>query len=165
MQMCSTDFKESVLLMAIFILPSILSGCFGEDLQDLNFEIEEDYYLEPWERYGSDKVYDNSDDFSRVTENGSYGYSETGQSVFVPVPSITLADGGAGAAGGESAADEVEQDTASDVIGVEIYGVVYIYNPVPEVDDEQNILKLANPDNDNEQTAMRSPAAPEPTDG
>ena len=72
---------------------------------------------------------------------------------------------GAGAAGGESAADEVEQDTASDVIGVEIYGVVYIYNPVPEVDDEQNILKLANPDNDNEQTAMRSPAAPEPTDG
>ena len=61
--------------------------------------------------------------------------------------------------------DEVEQDTASDVIGVEIYGVVYIYNPVPEVDDEQNILKLANPDNDNEQTAMRSPAAPEPTDG
>ena len=33
------------------------------------------------------------------------------------------------------------------------------------VDDEQNILKLANPDNDNEQTAMRSPAAPEPTDG
>ena len=48
---------------------------------------------------------------------------------------------GAGAAGGESAADEVEQDTASDVIGVEIYGVVYIYNPVPEVDDEQNILK------------------------
>ncbi|MEC7719030.1 MAG: hypothetical protein VYC98_14530 [Planctomycetota bacterium] len=72
---------------------------------------------------------------------------------------------GAGAAGGESAADEVEQDTASDVIGVEIYGVVYIYNPVPEVDDEQNILKLANPDNDNGQTAMRSPAAPEPTDG
>ena len=91
---------RSVLLMAIFILPSILSGCFGEDLQDLTFEIDEDHYLEPWERYGSDTVYDDTDIYSRVTEKGAYGYSETGQSVFIPVPSITVADGGAGAAGG-----------------------------------------------------------------
>jgi hypothetical protein len=73
---------------------------------------------------------------------------------------------GAGApAGGAAAADEVEQDTASDVIGVEIYGVVYIYNPVPDENDAQNILKLANPQNNNGQTAMRSPTAPVPTDG
>ena len=57
--------------------------------------MDEDDYLEPWERYGSDIVYDDTDKYSRVTDNGSYGYSETGQSVFVPVPSITVADGGA----------------------------------------------------------------------
>ena len=62
---------RSVLLMAIFILPSLLSGCFGEDLQDLTFEMDEDDYLEPWERYGSDIVYDDTDKYSRVTGNGS----------------------------------------------------------------------------------------------
>ena len=73
---------------------------------------------------------------------------------------------GAGApAGGGAETDEVEQDTASDVIGVEIYAVVYIYNPVPDEQDPGNILKLANPENNNGQTAMRSPVAPVPTDG
>ena len=62
---------RSVLLMAIFILPSLLSGCFGEDLQNLTFKSEDDYYLEPWERYGSDTVYDDTDIYSRVTENGT----------------------------------------------------------------------------------------------
>ena len=81
---------RSVLLMAIFILPSILSGCFGEDLQDLTFEMGEDDYLEPWERYGSDTVYDDTDVYSRVTEKGAYGYSETGQSVFIQYLALRL---------------------------------------------------------------------------
>ena len=44
-------------------------------------------------------VYQDEDVFSRVSVNGSHGIAEV-QSVFVPVPEITLADGGAGASGG-----------------------------------------------------------------
>ena len=44
------------------------------------------------------KIYDNSDVFSRVSWNGSHNIS-TVQSIFVDVPAITLADGGAGATG------------------------------------------------------------------
>ena len=44
----------------------------------------EDDYLEPWERYGSDTVYDDTDIYSRVTANGSYGYSETGRLSLFP---------------------------------------------------------------------------------
>ena len=44
-------------------------------------------------------VYQDDDVFSRVSVNGSHGIAEV-QSVFVPVPEITLADGGAGASGG-----------------------------------------------------------------
>ena len=47
----------------------------------------------------SGKLYDDNDVFSRVSWNGSHQVSEV-QSVFVAVPEITLADGGAGAAGG-----------------------------------------------------------------
>ena len=84
-------------MLLIFLLPSILSGCFGEDLQNIADESSAEIYPEPWDR--SDLEYDNSDVFSRVTVNGSYDIGPV-QSVFVPVPSITLADGGAGAAGG-----------------------------------------------------------------
>jgi hypothetical protein len=88
---------RSISLVLIFLLPSLLSGCFGEDLQNNSEEIGENDYPEPWERSGLQ--YDDSDVFSRVTTNGTYDVG-TVQSVFVPVPSITLADGGAGAAGG-----------------------------------------------------------------
>ena len=44
------------------------------------------------------KIYDDSDVFSRVSMEGAYGVSEV-QSVFVAVPEITVADGGAGATG------------------------------------------------------------------
>ena len=44
------------------------------------------------------KIYDNSDVFSRVSWNGSHNISAV-QSIFVDVPAITLADGGAGATG------------------------------------------------------------------
>ena len=88
---------RSISMLLIFLLPAILSGCFGEDLQNIVDDSSSEYYPEPWDR--SDLEYDNSDVFSRVTVNGSYEIGPV-QSVFVPVPSITLADGGAGAAGG-----------------------------------------------------------------
>ncbi|MEC8589290.1 MAG: CocE/NonD family hydrolase [Candidatus Thermoplasmatota archaeon] len=88
---------RSISMLLIFLLPSILSGCFGEDLQNIADESSAEIYPEPWDR--SDLEYDNSDVFSRVTVNGSYDIGPV-QSVFVPVPSITFADGGAGAAGG-----------------------------------------------------------------
>ena len=88
---------RSISLLIIFLLPSLLSGCFGEDLENDGEMKENDSYPEPWDR--SNLMYDDSDVFSRVTINGTYDIGPV-QSVFVPVPSITLADGGAGAAGG-----------------------------------------------------------------
>ena len=85
-------------LILFVLMTTSLSGCFGEQATD-DAEVMPAYdvYPEPWER--SDMVYDDSDVFSRVTNNGSYGI-DTVRSVFVAVPSITLADGGAGATGG-----------------------------------------------------------------
>ena len=88
---------RSIFLLVVFLLPSLLSGCFGEDLYNDGDKKTDMVYLEPWER--KNEIYDDSDVFSRVTENGSYDVGPV-QSIFVPVPSITLADGGAGATGG-----------------------------------------------------------------
>jgi hypothetical protein len=80
------------------LLTTSLSGCFGEqEAGDEPAAPLYDVYAEPWDR--TEMVYDDSDVFARVTMNGSYGI-DTVRSVFVPVPSITLADGGAGATGG-----------------------------------------------------------------
>ena len=88
---------RSVSMLLIFLLPSILSGCFGEDYE-IDFSVEnQDECFDPVDR--KDCIYDDTDVFSRVTENGTYEIGQV-QSVYVPVPSITLADGGAGAAGG-----------------------------------------------------------------
>ncbi|MFB1005426.1 MAG: CocE/NonD family hydrolase [Candidatus Poseidoniaceae archaeon] len=85
-------------LILFVLMTTSLSGCFGEQAGD-DGEVMPAYdvYPEPWDR--SDLLYDDSDVFSRVTNNGSYGI-DTVRSVFVAVPSITLADGGAGATGG-----------------------------------------------------------------
>ncbi|NDF33961.1 MAG: CocE/NonD family hydrolase, partial [Euryarchaeota archaeon] len=53
-------------------------------------------YPEPWER--SNLEYLDTDVFSRVTVNGSHGIDEV-RSVYVPVDTITAADGGAGLTG------------------------------------------------------------------
>ncbi|MCA9105198.1 MAG: hypothetical protein KDA83_07220 [Planctomycetales bacterium] len=50
---------------------------------------------------------------------------------------------GPGGRGAASAASAPSEDTG--VVGVEIYGVVYIFNPVPTGTDESNILKLVHP--------------------
>ena len=46
----------------------------------------------------SDRIYDDSDVFSRVTVNGTFAVGES-SSVFVQVDTITAADGGAGLTG------------------------------------------------------------------
>ena len=43
-------------------------------------------------------MYDDSDIYARVSVNGSYAIDEV-RSVYVPVPTITAADGGAGLTG------------------------------------------------------------------
>ena len=88
---------RSGFLLLVLLLPSLLTGCFGEDLENSISQADEDTYPEPWDR--TDLSYDDSDVFSRVSVNGTYGIAPV-ESVYVPVPSITLADGGAGATGG-----------------------------------------------------------------
>ena len=85
------------LLITLLFLSSMFAGCFGNDVVD-NEGIESGYdvYPESWQR--ADIDYSVNSDFSRVTVNGTYGIDQV-RSVFVPVPSITLADGGAGATG------------------------------------------------------------------
>ena len=74
----------------------MFAGCFGEDNPTQTEAKEETYYLEPWER--SSEIYQDTDVFSRVTENGTSGIDEV-RSVYVPVDTITAADGGAGLTG------------------------------------------------------------------
>ena len=85
------------LLITLLFVSSMFAGCFGNDIVE-NEDIESDYdvYPDPWQR--ADIDYSVNSDFSRVTINGTFGIDEV-RSVFVPVPSITLADGGAGATG------------------------------------------------------------------
>ena len=86
---------RKALLMLVIMLPAMFSGCFGED-EIISTPVEESAYLQPWER--ADMTYVDTDIFSRVTENGSYE-TDTVRSVFVDVPTITAADGGAGLTG------------------------------------------------------------------
>ncbi len=80
----------------ILVLPAI-SGCLeSSDQGDEN--PEGDHWLPPVEGR-SDMSYRNDDVFSRVSWNGSYAIDAV-RSVYVPVPAIGLADGGAGATGG-----------------------------------------------------------------
>lgn len=84
-------------LMMTLMVSLSLSGCFGENSEDTVMVGDGEYYLEPWNR--AEMQYDNSDVFSRVSVNGTYNISSP-ESVYVAVPSITAADGGAGLTGG-----------------------------------------------------------------
>ena len=86
---------QSILLGLLIILGSV-SGCFGsdEELEDEDFN----HWL-PQVEDRSDMIYENTDVFSRVSINGSFGIDEV-MSVFVPVPEIDASDGGAGITGG-----------------------------------------------------------------
>ena len=78
-------------------MSATLSGCLSDDSDDENGSGSYMSYPEPWDR--ANLIYDNSDVFSRVTINGTYNTSAP-QSIYVQVPTITAADGGAGITGG-----------------------------------------------------------------
>ena len=84
-------------LIILVMMSATLSGCLSDDSDDENGSGSYVSYPEPWDR--ANLIYDNSDVFSRVTINGTYNTSAP-QSIFVPVPTITAADGGAGITGG-----------------------------------------------------------------
>ena len=84
-------------LILFVLMTTSLSGCFGEqNVEESEDSALYDVYPEPWER--SQMQYDDSDIYSRVSVNGSYAIDAV-QSVFVPVPTITAADGGSGITG------------------------------------------------------------------
>lgn len=84
-------------LIILVMMSATLSGCLSDDSDGGNGSSSYVSYPEPWDR--ANLIYDNSDVFSRVTINGTYNTSAP-QSIFVPVPTITAADGGAGITGG-----------------------------------------------------------------
>jgi hypothetical protein len=83
-------------LILVLISPT-LSGCLGPVNE--NGDVEQyEHWLPPVEER-SGKEYRNDDVFSRVSINGTYDTGDV-QSIFVPVPSISVSDGGAGFTGG-----------------------------------------------------------------
>jgi len=84
-------------LIILVMMSATLSGCLSDDSDDENGSSSYISYPEPWDR--ANLIYDDSDVFSRVTVNGTYNTSAP-QSIYVPVPTITAADGGAGVTGG-----------------------------------------------------------------
>ena len=75
----------------------MLSGCFGDAIK-IGDSSDSEHWLQPVEER-ENLVYDNSDVFSRVSWNGTYGIDMV-RSIYVSVPGITTADGGAGVTGG-----------------------------------------------------------------
>lgn len=86
---------RKALFMLVILMPAMFSGCFGEE-ETISSAVAESTYPEPWER--SDLIYTDTDVFSRVSVNGTHGIDEV-RSVYVPVDTITAADGGAGLTG------------------------------------------------------------------
>ncbi len=84
-------------LIILVMMSATLSGCLSEESVEESESSNYDSYPEPWDR--ADLIYDDSDVFSRVTVNGTYN-TLAPQSIFVQVPTITAADGGAGVTGG-----------------------------------------------------------------
>ena len=88
--------NTAIVLILVLISPT-LSGCLGPVNE--NGDVEQyEHWLPPVEER-SGKEYRNDDVFSRVSINGTYDTGDV-QSIFVPVPSISISDGGAGFTGG-----------------------------------------------------------------
>ena len=88
--------NTAIVLILVLISPT-LSGCLGPVNE--NGDVEQyEHWLPPVEER-SGKEYRNDDVFSRVSINGTYDTGDV-QSIFVPVPSISVSDGGAGFTGG-----------------------------------------------------------------
>ena len=86
----------SSLLILILLTPT-LSGCFGSGVLTGGEEEEEHWLTAVEDR--ANLVYRDDDVFSRVSINGSYVIGEV-RSIYVPVPAISVSDGGAGVTGG-----------------------------------------------------------------
>ncbi len=86
--------RRALMLLAV-LMPAMFAGCFGQEKIPEIVE-ETSAFPHPWER--ADLKYIDSEDFSRVTVNGSYGIDIV-RSIYVDVPTITAADGGAGLTG------------------------------------------------------------------
>ena len=84
-------------LAVLLLLAPVFSGCMGDGSTE-SMEVEEEHWL-PRVEDRSNLIYRDDDVFSRVSINGSYPI-DTVRSIFVPVPEITVSDGGAGALGG-----------------------------------------------------------------
>lgn len=87
--------STSIFLVFLFFISSF-SGCIAGDE-----EIAEKNNSEHWLNDVEDRsnlVYRNDDVFSHVSKNGSYQIDDV-RSIFVEVPAITVADGGAGLTG------------------------------------------------------------------
>ncbi len=86
----------AIVVVLFMFLAAIYGGSLSKSVSD--GEENNGHWL-PAVEERSKMQYDNSDVFSRVSMNGSFNISAV-QSVYVDVPEITLADGGAGATGG-----------------------------------------------------------------
>ena len=87
---------RTCLALSLLLAP-VFSGCIGENSAE-STAIEEEHWL-PRVEDRSNLIYRDDDVFSWVRFNGSYPI-DTVRSIFVPVPEITVSDGGAGAFGG-----------------------------------------------------------------
>ena len=90
-----SNTSKSIFLVFLFFISSF-SGCIAGDE-----EIGENNNSEHWLNDVEDRsnlVYRNDDVFSHVSKNGSYQIDDV-RSIFVEVPAITVADGGAGLTG------------------------------------------------------------------
>ena len=84
------------MFVVVLFATSMLAGCMGENKAVAGGEDAFNVYTEPWER--ADLEYNDQDIYARVTVNGTYALDEV-RSVYVPVDTITAADGGAGLTG------------------------------------------------------------------
>ena len=89
--------RNMAIILIVMLLSPTLSGCTGSS-SERDDNLEYDHWLLPVEER-SGESYRNDDVFSRVSKNGTFGTGDV-QSIFVPVPAITLSDGGAGMTGG-----------------------------------------------------------------
>ena len=90
-----SNTSTSIFIVFLFFISSF-SGCIAGDE-----EIDENNNSEHWLNDVEDRsnlVYRNDDVFSHVSKNGSYQIDDV-RSIFVEVPAITVADGGAGLTG------------------------------------------------------------------
>jgi len=90
-----SNTSTSIFLVFLFFISSF-SGCIAGD-EEIGETSNSEHWLNDVEDR-SNLVYRNDDVFSHVSKNGSYQIDDV-RSIFVEVPAITVADGGAGLTG------------------------------------------------------------------